>query len=110
MTKLLEALSAVDPTCPSDDAFCDLLRCLHRDARKAATQARAQINFEWADEPGYQKQISDTQKRLDDHARRLAEVWPGATLERDGDLRGYLIRLVPPNRRGTSFAGGVGVA
>ena len=108
--RLHQGLMAADPSCPRSTELVDLLRNLRRDARMAAAQARAQVNYEWADEPHYQKQIADTQARLARHAHDLNDLWPGAVLEREDDPRGFVVRLVPPNRRGTAWGGGVGVA
>lgn len=103
-------LYAADSTVPRSVVFLQLLTRLRRDARMKATQAENACSYEWADGPDYQKLMSDTDKRLAIHGDTLRMLWRGARLETADNPREYVVRIVPPNGRGSCLLGGVGVA
>jgi hypothetical protein len=104
-------LSQFDDTFPikNIDAM-RLLERIVRDSRMRAAQMIAQCNYQWAQEPSYQKRVDDTRARLERSAAELAELWPGVGMQFDGDPRGMVVRILLPNGRGDCWGGGVGVA
>ena len=88
----------------------DLLHKLQRDARARAAQMEAVSNYQWAGESAYQTRIAQTRERLIKYSVELDRMWPGARMAIDGDPRGFVVRVLPPNGHGDCWAGGVGVA
>jgi hypothetical protein len=104
-------LKGFDDTFPHRDTdMHKLLERMIRDARMRAAQMVAVCNYEWAQEPSYEKRIEDTRARLEKQGEELGRLWPGAKLELGSDPRGMVVRIIPPNKRGDCWAGGVGVA
>jgi hypothetical protein len=89
-------LFSCDQTVPHNREFLLLLTALCRDAATSARQAEDECNYEWAQEPDYQKRVQQCDARLEAHGKELARLWPGASLKLAGDPRGYVVTIFPP--------------
>lgn len=106
--QLRERLHGLDPSCPDDPDFLELLTDIRRDARMWVKQTKAVGKYTWADAPAHKKLQADTRERLNRHATRLTELWLCSRLLVE-NTEDYTVRILPPNNRG-DWEGGVGVA